>query len=121
MGRKRKNARRGGRIGGRFSIVRAEAREEEAWLSIAPSAGGGRLERIWSDLGRLPGDARDIHAVDAEVIQIALGEAHQLVIRVPILPPVAVALDKLVRHLRSPFSPNSAAMCLFIRIARTGR
>lgn len=85
--------------------MRAKAREEEARLSFVLGAGGGRLGRIRLDLGRLPGDARDIHTVDAEVIQVALGEAHQLVVGVPILPPAAVALDKAIGHFRSPFSP----------------
>jgi hypothetical protein len=36
--RKKKNARRGGRIGGRFSRARTKAREEEARFSLSPQA-----------------------------------------------------------------------------------
>ena len=63
--------------------------------------GGGSLRpNSWLDGGGLAGDRPDVHPADAEVVQLALGQAHQLIVGLPVLPPVAVGPDEGVGHFR---------------------
>ncbi len=83
-------------------------------------AGGGALGRNWLEADRLAGDCRDIDPVDAEVVELAAGEPHQLVVGLPVLPPVAVSADQPVFHDDLRLSSNliSSRPAIALRLNR---
>src|SRR4051812_71658 len=86
----------GRKDGGRFLLVgRRDLGGGWSRRPIGRGAGGGAPRAKGLEFDGLAGDRRDVDAVDAEILEFTRGEPHQLVVGLPVLPPVAVSLDEL--------------------------